>query len=82
MSNIRNKLQELCDGFNAHDLDRIMSLFADDCILEMPRGEKAWGNAWKVRRLLGKDWPAGSKACAMCTTVMSCTSLLKMRAQE
>jgi steroid delta-isomerase-like uncharacterized protein len=40
---IRATLIELCDAFNAHDLDRIMSLFADDCVLEMPRGDKPWG---------------------------------------
>lgn len=50
MSTIRDRLQELCDGFNAHDLDRIMSLFADDCVLEMPRGDKRWG-----ARMEGKD---------------------------
>ena len=36
-------LAELCDAFNAHDLDRIMALFADDCVLEMPRGNEPWG---------------------------------------
>ena len=50
MSTIRDRLQELCDGFNSHDLDRIMSLFAEDCVLEMPRGDKPWGN-----RMEGKD---------------------------
>jgi ketosteroid isomerase-like protein len=41
--NIRSALDELCAGFNAHDLDRIMAMFADDCVLEMPRGDKPWG---------------------------------------
>ena len=40
---IRSTLSELCDAFNAHDLDRIMALFAEDCVLEMPRGSKPWG---------------------------------------
>lgn len=40
---IRSTLQALCDAFNAHDLDRIMSFFADDCVLEMPRGPEPWG---------------------------------------
>ena len=40
---IRSRLDELCAAFNAHDLDKIMSLFAEDCILEMPRGDKPWG---------------------------------------
>src|SRR4029453_15267848 len=30
-------------AFNAHDLDAIMDFFADDCILEMPRGPEPWG---------------------------------------
>jgi steroid delta-isomerase-like uncharacterized protein len=40
---IRATLVALCDAFNAHDLDRIMALFADDCVLEMPRGNHPWG---------------------------------------
>ncbi|MEZ5816264.1 MAG: nuclear transport factor 2 family protein [Hyphomicrobiaceae bacterium] len=43
MATIRELLDELCDAFNAHDLDRIMGMFADDCVLEMPRGDKPWG---------------------------------------
>lgn len=41
---IRSTLKGLCDAFNAHDLDRILSFFADDCILEMPRGSQPWGS--------------------------------------
>ena len=40
---IRSTLIALADAFNAHDLDRIMSYFADDCVLEMPRGPNPWG---------------------------------------
>lgn len=40
---IRATLTELCEAFNAHDLDRIMAFFADDCVLEMPRGAEPWG---------------------------------------
>ena len=40
---MRSTLKALCDAFNAHDLDRIMSFFADDCVLEMPRGPDPWG---------------------------------------
>ncbi|MGA7671105.1 MAG: nuclear transport factor 2 family protein [Nitrolancea sp.] len=36
-------LQQILDGFNRHDLDDIMSFFADDCELEMPRGPHPWG---------------------------------------
>lgn len=40
---IRATLMELCQAFNAHDIDRIMTFFADDCVLEMPRGNEPWG---------------------------------------
>ncbi len=43
-------LERMLDGFNRHDLDTIMSLFADDCVFESPRGPDPWG-----RRFVGKD---------------------------
>ncbi|WP_432284196.1 nuclear transport factor 2 family protein [Aminobacter sp. BA135] len=53
---IRLLLTELSDAFNAHDLDRILALFADDCVLEMPRGNAPWGARFegkpKVREAL------------------------------
>ena len=36
-------LRGLCDGFNAHDVDRIMSYFCEDCWLQMPRGPSEVG---------------------------------------
>jgi ketosteroid isomerase-like protein len=44
---IRSALKGLCDAFNAHDLDRIMTFFADDCVLEMPRGGEPWGSRFE-----------------------------------
>lgn len=44
---IRSTLAELCEAFNAHDLDRIMAFFADDCVLEMPRGSEPWGSRFE-----------------------------------
>jgi ketosteroid isomerase-like protein len=49
MSDIGSKLIQLCDAFNAHDLDRIMSHFAEDCVLQMPRGDKPWGRRFEGR---------------------------------
>jgi ketosteroid isomerase-like protein len=43
-------LDAVLAAFNAHDLDRIMSFFTDDCVLEMPRGPDPWGT-----RCVGKD---------------------------
>jgi ketosteroid isomerase-like protein len=40
---IRSTLADICAAFNAHDLDRIMGFFAEDCVLEMPRGPEPWG---------------------------------------
>jgi ketosteroid isomerase-like protein len=40
-------LTALLDAFNAHDLDRIMGFFADDCVLETPRGEQPWGTRFE-----------------------------------
>jgi ketosteroid isomerase-like protein len=43
-------LEAFLDAFNRHDLDGIMSFFADDCVLYMPRGPEPWG-----QRLEGRD---------------------------
>lgn len=43
-------LQAFLDAFNAHDIDAIMSFFADDCVFDMPRGPGPGG-----RRLTGKE---------------------------
>ena len=43
MTRILPVLKQLCEAFNAHDLDRIMGFFADDCVLETPRGSDPWG---------------------------------------
>jgi ketosteroid isomerase-like protein len=51
---IRSTLTQLCDAFNAHDLDRIMSFFAEDCTLEMPRGSKPWGSRFEGKRDVGQ----------------------------
>jgi steroid delta-isomerase-like uncharacterized protein len=36
-------LERMAAAFNRHDLDAIMSLFADDCVFESPRGADPWG---------------------------------------
>ena len=42
-------LHEVLDAFNRHDLDAIMSYFAEDAVFETPRGSDPWG-----RRFVGK----------------------------
>jgi len=46
----REVLERMFDGFNRHDLDTIMSLFAEDCVFESPRGPNPWG-----RRFAGQN---------------------------
>ena len=43
-------LKQVLEAFNRHDLDAIMSHFADDCVLETPRGPESWGT-----RFVGKE---------------------------
>lgn len=43
-------LKEFLEAFNRHDLDAIMSFFADDCVFYMPRGAKPRGD-----RYMGKE---------------------------
>lgn len=43
-------LHQVLDGFGRHDLDAIMAHFADDCVLETPRGPDRWGS-----RFVGKS---------------------------
>lgn len=40
-------LRDLLEAFNAHDLDRIMAFFTDDCVLETPRGTEPWGTRFE-----------------------------------
>ena len=42
-SQISELLNGLLDAFNAHDIDQVMSFFADDCALQMPRGPNSYG---------------------------------------
>ena len=42
-------LHAIAAGFDSHDLDRIMSFFADDAVFESPRGTEPWGT-----RITGK----------------------------
>ena len=48
MSDLATTLKKICAAFNAHDLDEIMRFFADDCVLELPRGTQPWVAATRV----------------------------------
>lgn len=51
---ILQALDGLAAGFNAHDIDAIMGLFAEDCSLDLPRGPDPHGTRYvghpEVRR--------------------------------
>jgi ketosteroid isomerase-like protein len=40
-------LDGLAEAFNEHDLDRIMSYFAEDCSLDLPRGSEPHGTRYQ-----------------------------------
>jgi ketosteroid isomerase-like protein len=41
--------RDLLEAFNAHDLDRIMGFFTDDCVLDTPRGTDPGGTRYNGR---------------------------------
>ena len=49
-SSRRDVLERMLEAFNRHDLEAIMSLFAEGRVFEAPRGPDPWG-----RRFEGKD---------------------------
>jgi ketosteroid isomerase-like protein len=42
-------MEQVLAAFNRHDLDAIMAYFAEDAVMEMPRGSEPWGS-----RFVGK----------------------------
>jgi ketosteroid isomerase-like protein len=50
MSDLATTLRKICAAFNAHDLDEIMGFFADDCVLELPRGTQPWGTRYEGKQ--------------------------------
>jgi ketosteroid isomerase-like protein len=49
-TDLEQLLRRVLVAFNEHDLDAIMSHFAEDCVFESPRGPDRWG-----RRFVGKE---------------------------
>ena len=37
-------LKCILDAFNSHDKGAVVAFFAEDCVLEMPRGPAPWGS--------------------------------------
>jgi ketosteroid isomerase-like protein len=42
-------LKAILAAFNRHDLDGVLQFFADDCVLQMPRGHDPWGQRFVGR---------------------------------
>ena len=61
-------LKDFLEAFNRHDLDSIMSYFADDCIFYMPRGARPRGDKYvgkaEVRAGLASRFE-GCPGCAL-----------------
>jgi ketosteroid isomerase-like protein len=42
-------LKDLTAAFNRHDIDAIMTFFADDAVFDAPRGPNPWGSRYEGR---------------------------------
>ncbi len=42
-------LRAIAEGFDRHDLDRIISYFTEDAVFESPRGAEPWGTRFTGR---------------------------------
>ena len=51
-------LREVLLAFNQHDLDSIMSHFAEDCVFESPRGPDMWGHRFVGKEEVGRGLAA------------------------
>jgi len=54
-------LRALVAAFNEHDLDRIMGHFAEDCVLEMPRGPHRYGARFEGKQAVREGLSARFK---------------------
>lgn len=51
-------LARVLDAFNRHDLDAIMTFFADDASFDTPRGSDPWGSRHVGRAAVRKGFAA------------------------
>ena len=68
------KLREVLDGFNRHHLDDIMTFFADDAVLESPRGPHPWGTRFEGKEAVRKGLAARFEGIPTSTTARTGTS--------
>ena len=68
------ELREVLDAFNRHDLDGIMTFFADDAVFESPRGPHPWGTRFKGKEAVRKGLAARFEGIPTSTTEKTGTS--------
>jgi ketosteroid isomerase-like protein len=51
-------LEAICDAFNRHDLDGVMSFFADDGAFDKPAGPDIWGERHSGREAVRAEFAA------------------------
>ena len=73
---LNDLLAEHTDAWNSHDLDRLMALFADDCVFEAAGGDEACGTTYTGREAVRAAFadifaafptPGGPKAVMGCS---------------
>ena len=67
-------LRDIAQGFDTHDLDRIMSHFADDAVFDGPRGADAWASDSSVATRCARPSLPGSQGSQTSATPMTTTS--------
>ena len=61
-------LRDVLAAFNAHDLDRIMTFFAEDCSFDMPRGSQPFGTRYIGKAEVRAGLASRFRAFRTCTT--------------
>lgn len=75
-------LRRLLDAFTAHDIEAVMSFFADDRILEMPRAQNRGDGGWKEGLRSERGSGAGLPEFRTSTTARIDTGCLASAAVE
>jgi ketosteroid isomerase-like protein len=47
-------LEAILAAFNGHDVESVLEFFADDAVMEMPRGPEPWGTRFSGKEEIGR----------------------------
>ena len=75
-------LNAILEAFNRHDLEGVLDFFAEECVLEMPRGRDPWDTASSAKTRSGTVWPVDSRVFPMCTTARTATGCVVTEASR